>query len=206
MPVILEPNSDAMRTWLDPRRTTWTNELQSILKPYEGELECYPVAKEVGKVGNDSPEFIIPVSSKENKGNIANFFANAAKKGSATGKKPDETTAVSGGGKMVKNTDSRETKDDEWGEDNAPKPVPAEEPESSPRGVKRELSEEDPEQKTAKAVKTETQTTQQKPTQGAPASPEKKPRGIRSPVKTKSQVTMKKASDGSQRITNFFKK
>lgn len=206
MPVILEPNSEAMRTWLDPRRTTWTKELQSILKPYEGELECYPVAKEVGKVGNDSPEFIIPVSSKENKGNIANFFANAAKKGAATGK-PDEKTAVSEERRVVKDTDSRGTKDDEWEEDNAPKPVPADEQESSPRGVKREVFEEDTEKKAAKAVKTEAQTTPRKKlAQKASELPEKKPRGMRSPVKTKSQVTAKKASDGSQRITNFFKK
>ncbi|KAF9891982.1 hypothetical protein FE257_002946 [Aspergillus nanangensis] len=78
MPVILEPNSEAMKTWLDPNRTTWSRDLQSILKPYEGELECYPVSKDVGKVGNNSSEFIIPV--KENKGNIVNFFANAKKK------------------------------------------------------------------------------------------------------------------------------
>ncbi|KAG2418177.1 hypothetical protein HFD88_001278 [Aspergillus terreus] len=78
MPVILEPNGEQMKTWLDPTRTTWSKELQSLLKPYEGELECYPVPKEVGKVGNNSPDFIIPL--KENKGNIANFFANAKKK------------------------------------------------------------------------------------------------------------------------------
>lgn len=80
MPVLLEPGSEAMKTWLDPKRITWSNELQSILRPYEGELECYPVAKEVGKVGNNSPDFIIPVNSKENKSNIANFFNNAKKK------------------------------------------------------------------------------------------------------------------------------
>lgn len=79
MPVILDPNTDAMRTWLDPSRTTWSKDLQSILKPYEGDLECYPVSKEVGKVGNNSPEFIVPINSAENKSNIANFFANAKK-------------------------------------------------------------------------------------------------------------------------------
>lgn len=80
MPVILDPNSEAMKKWLDPSITTWSKDLQSILKPYEGELECYPVSKEVGKVGNNSPEFIVPVNSAENKSNIANFFANAKKK------------------------------------------------------------------------------------------------------------------------------
>lgn len=60
MPVILEPG-DAIRTWLDPTRTEWTKELQSLLKPYDGELDVYQVAKEVGKVGNNSPSFIIPI-------------------------------------------------------------------------------------------------------------------------------------------------
>ncbi|KAI9784301.1 MAG: hypothetical protein M1839_002362 [Geoglossum umbratile] len=74
MPVILENGSDALRTWLDPNRSTWTKELQSLLKPYEGELEVYAVSKEVGKVGNNSPNFVIPVASLENRGNIRNFF------------------------------------------------------------------------------------------------------------------------------------
>lgn len=80
MPVILDPASEQMRTWLDPSRYEWSKDLQGVLKPFEGELECYPVSKEVGKVGNNSPSFIIPVASRENKSNIANFFANAQAK------------------------------------------------------------------------------------------------------------------------------
>jgi putative SOS response-associated peptidase YedK len=79
MPVILDQGSDALRTWLDPGRYEWSPELQRLLKPFEGELDIYPVSKEVGKVGNNSPSFIIPVASKENKNNIANFFASAEK-------------------------------------------------------------------------------------------------------------------------------
>lgn len=74
MPVIVEPGSDKMKAWLDPNRIGWDKELQSMLKPYEGELECYPVDKAVGKVGNNSPSFLIPIDSKENKQNIAKFF------------------------------------------------------------------------------------------------------------------------------------
>ncbi|KAK3395262.1 hypothetical protein B0H63DRAFT_65975 [Podospora didyma] len=74
MPVILDPESEATMTWLDPKRNEWSKELQAILKPYDGELEVYPVSREVGKVGNNSPNFIIPIASKENKNNIANFF------------------------------------------------------------------------------------------------------------------------------------
>ncbi|KAH7011996.1 hypothetical protein EDB80DRAFT_409582 [Ilyonectria destructans] len=80
MPVILEPGSEAIRTWLDPSRQEWSRELQSLLKPFDGRLTIYPVTKEVGKVGNNSPSFIIPLDSKDNKSNIANIFANASKK------------------------------------------------------------------------------------------------------------------------------
>ncbi|GAB0138488.1 hypothetical protein EsDP_00006723 [Epichloe bromicola] len=77
MPVILSPGSDEIRQWVDPGRYEWSRELQSLLKPFDGELEVYPVNKDVGKVGNSSPSFIIPLNSKENKSNIANFFSNA---------------------------------------------------------------------------------------------------------------------------------
>src|SRR5437762_4546919 len=40
----------------------------------------YPVKKEVGKVGEDSPLFIVPLDSAENKSNIANFFAKSPQK------------------------------------------------------------------------------------------------------------------------------
>lgn len=80
MPVILDPGSEAIRTWLDPQRHQWSKDLQNLLRPFEGSLDIYPVSKEVGKVGNNSPSFIIPLDSKDNKSNIANFFANASKK------------------------------------------------------------------------------------------------------------------------------
>ena len=80
MPVILDNGSEDLRTWLDPKRHSWSKELQSLLKPYEGELEIYPVDKAVGKVGNNSPNFIVPIASTENKSNIANFFAKGANK------------------------------------------------------------------------------------------------------------------------------
>lgn len=79
MPVILENGSEAIRTWLDPNRTEWNKDLQSLLQPYQGELECYPVSKEVGKVGNNSPSFLVPINSAANKNNIANFFGNQKK-------------------------------------------------------------------------------------------------------------------------------
>ncbi|CAL5874522.1 uncharacterized protein PFLUO_LOCUS8818 [Penicillium psychrofluorescens] len=170
MPVILDPGSDAMKTWLDPSRTTWSKELQSILKPYEGELECYPVPNEVGKVGNNSPDFIVPVNSKENKNNIANFFANAQKKqDSSLEKKIPETKIF----KHEKSSDpvpgfKREHTPDTPVESKKPKVHPTT-PTPSP-------------QKTAKKMRSATHNT-----------PMKKPVG-------------KKPTDGSQQITNFFKK
>jgi putative SOS response-associated peptidase YedK len=96
MPVILEAGSEAMRTWLDPGRCEWSKELQALLRPFEGELEVYPVSKEVGKVGNNSPSFVIPVASRENKSNIANFFARgaAAKKKEGGTVKPEVEVEV----------------------------------------------------------------------------------------------------------------
>ncbi|KAK2606046.1 hypothetical protein QQS21_003564 [Conoideocrella luteorostrata] len=80
MPVIFNPGSDKIKQWVDPSRYEWSRELQSLLQPFDGELEVYPVSKDVGKVGNNSPSFIIPLNSKENRSNIANFFSNAEKK------------------------------------------------------------------------------------------------------------------------------
>ncbi|KAI3003810.1 hypothetical protein CBS147346_5129 [Aspergillus niger] len=188
MPVILDPNSEQMKTWLDPSRTEWSKELQSILKPYEGELECYPVPKEVGKVGNNSPDFIVPVSSKENKSNIANFFANA-KKGAAV--KVEEGVK-----------DERPTKDAEWSEDNAPKPA---------SGVKREHSP-DVETEDTKLQKTEpsvASSPKKSPEKSSPSKPEapagKKMRSAthNKPMKKSPQ---KQPPAGTQRITNFFGK
>lgn len=90
MPVILNPASDQLRTWLDPARHEWSKDLQNLLKPFDGELEVYPVSKEVGKVGNNSPSFMIPIASRENKSNIANFFANAQAKNKASPNKDVE--------------------------------------------------------------------------------------------------------------------
>lgn len=95
MPVIFNPGSEKIKQWVDPGRHEWSRELQSLLKPFDGELEVYPVTKDVGKVGNNSPSFIIPLNSKENKSNIANFFSNAQKKGDKDTKgasKTDEST------------------------------------------------------------------------------------------------------------------
>lgn len=187
MPVVLDQNSGAMKTWLDPNRTTWSNDLQSILKPYKGELECYPVSKEVGKVGNNSPDFLIPINSKENKSNIANFFANAKQKKSDEPVKTEgekNTTSDMSEQKVTKDNDeNRTTQDNEWSEDNALVPVP---------GVKREHPPDSND---------EIGVTEQKKQKTQFVSPWKQ--SNHKPVK---KADEKKSTDGSQRITDFFRK
>lgn len=196
MPVILENGSEELRTWLDPKRSTWSTELQSLLKPFSGELELYPVSQEVGKVGNNSPNFIIPVASKENKSNIANFFANA--KGSAKGKeekehvkKEEEEVKVAGDEVKHEEGEDRKTVDHEGTEDNAPLPIPEIKEE---KGIKREHSDdlEEPPTKVQKqeTPKIGTSRKMRSATSNGTASPSK------SPNKEK----------GTQKITNFFTK
>ncbi|RAL08135.1 DUF159 domain protein [Aspergillus homomorphus CBS 101889] len=203
MPVILDPNSEEMKRWLDPGRTTWSKDLQDMLKPYKGELECYPVPKEVGKVGNNSPDFIVPVSSKENKSNIANFFDNA-RKGAPDSDHPKQDTEH----KVVKDEhEDRATVDTEWTEDNAPQPA---------TGVKREHPAEGPEEvedEAAKKQKTQPspapspeKDSKQKVSPGEPATRGKQLRSATHNNKPAKKPQGRKAAAGTQPITNFFQK
>lgn len=225
MPVILENGSDQVRTWLDPSRSEWSKDLQSLLKPFEGDLDCYPVSKDVGKVGNNSPTFIVPVASIENKNNIANFFSNAKKSAKGEGGKKQieaEEEEAKEKGLAVKHEkgEARTTVDHSSTEDNAPLPVPVTESpntslkrkhvsdeddssraESLKRGdLQREDKSNDHGQRAAESSKTE-----------SPArlteSPEKTPgKKRRSATKngTVKGSSAGKAKDGSQRITNFY--
>lgn len=191
MPVILDPDTDAMRLWLDPTVNKWSKQLQSLLQPFKGELECYPVNKDVGKVGNNSPDFIIPIDSKENKKNIANFFGNAKKNN-------------------AKIEEKRETQDNEDSETHAPLPVPP----KSEGGTKRKAEIQDEGKHIEKAPRLE-YTPENKPSL-PPASPEKSvPLAKSTPAKKTRSATSNEGlskkpspikSDGSQRITSFFGK
>ncbi|GIZ42423.1 hypothetical protein CKM354_000569500 [Cercospora kikuchii] len=130
MPVIFEPGSDELKTWLDPNLIGWNKELQSMLKPYEGELECYPVDQAVGKVGNNSPQFIIPVNSAENKKNIANFFGNQKATAKDMAVKAEAVRSLKEADKNKHEDEDRVTTSKvENTEDNAPLPKPKEESE-----------------------------------------------------------------------------
>lgn len=66
-PVILS-SYDAITTWLDPSRQSWTPEFTKLVEPYTDStspLLCYPVPMEVGKVGTQSPTFIEPISQRK---------------------------------------------------------------------------------------------------------------------------------------------
>ena len=206
MPVILENGSEEIRLWLDPNRSEWSKELQSLLKPYNGELECYPVSQEVGKVGNNSPSFIIPIASAENKKNIANFFSNAKK--TVKGEEGKEMIAAKvevRRGSAGEHADSeKQVTADSGFTNNATLPVPASTAarlDSRTVGPKRTHDSDNDEitqpAKLARKIEANTEST---------ASP-KKPHGkIRSATSNHSKGSLPKSRDGSQQITRFFNK
>ncbi|KAL4992366.1 DUF159-domain-containing protein [Aspergillus falconensis] len=179
MPVILDPNTEAWNAWLDPKRTSWSKELQAVLKPYEGELDCYQVPKEVGKVGNNSPDFIVPVDSKENKSNIANFFANA-KKSEPTKKAGEEAPAE-------KNDDTAQSVSR----------VKRECPDSADTGAEEDRKK----RKTLSPISA--------PIKSSTPGSVKKTKQMRSATHKQKQLKKpepRKTSDGTPQITNFFSK
>ncbi|RVX71229.1 hypothetical protein B0A52_04803 [Exophiala mesophila] len=222
MPVILDPNTDEMKLWLNPAKNKWSKELQAILRPFDGELECYPVDKDVGKVGNNSASFIVPVDSKENKKNIANFFGNAANKLQKT-KTTTKTTTVADPGEETKVKkeagEVRDTVDHNGREDNAPLPVPKNQDSvGASVGDKRSAQDEDDDDQDLKSgrdqhsVKQIKLSTSPSPSPAKSFSPTKlstakKPRSaISNKDNTLKTSPSKKQEPGTQRITNFFTK
>lgn len=205
MPVILDPKTKEFEKWLDPSISEWSEDMQSILKPYEGELECYPVDQAVGKVGNDSASFIVPIDSKENKNNIANFFGNAASKSKGT--KANAASRKKGEETKIK-TDPEENratkKEDDSTENNAPKPIPKKD-EPVEAGIKREHSidsaDEEPKAKTAR-TNTKPEPKRESPRKSSPVGGRK----MRSATSNGTVQKEPAKKDGTQRITNFFKK
>jgi len=165
MPVLLDNASEEMWMWLDPKRYSWSKELQSLLKPYQGELECYPVPREVGKVGNDSPTFIVPIASTENKGNIANFFLS--------GKKPTDSK-----GQTSRKEEPRKK------EEQDAKPEPAHKSAKEKEDVKSE-----PKEKAAKKEERDIKPEEEKPieTETRVLKPDEEPHNLRTTDHTTSE-------------------
>lgn len=212
MPVILENGSDEIRKWLDPTRTEWNSELQSLLKPYQGEIECYPVSKDVGKVGNNSPSFLVPINSAANKNNIANFFGNQRAAATKIEHDMKEFADDKGGIKVEHDVDETRatTYRVEGTEDNAPLPVPVmpgPQPGDESKNIKRERNDDI----SGGTAETERPNKRSKPTLSA--SPAKSPakttstrakkQGTRSATSNGSAAKTAK-SDGSRKITAFF--
>jgi len=226
MPVLLEPGSEAMKAWLDPERVGWDKELQSMLKPFEGELECFQVDKGVGKVGNNSPSFVVPIDSKENKKNIANFFGNQQKKNEDTQKDSTVKHDADDAANVKKNEDdNRTTSKVEDPETNAPLPKPKDEPdEELEKAIKQETADipdsmlhQASDQAVEKGIKREISEVDDEALLKAAESPAKKPalspakKVIPGAKKTRSATTngtvaKTPTKEGNTRITNFFGK
>ncbi|KAH9836024.1 SOS response associated peptidase (SRAP) [Teratosphaeria destructans] len=234
MPVILEPGSEEMKAWLDPNRTGWDKELQGMLKPFQGELDCYPVDKGVGKVGNNSPQFVVPVDSKENKKNIANFFGkqketakDVAAKNEAARKEEEVKQEGEVEVKKEENED-RATSKVEEPETNAPLPKPKDEADedlekaiqASLEDVDDELMNDAAERSTETSIKREVehvkdeeilQVADKKPVtskkRAAGESPVKETPAKKTRSATSNQTVAKSpAKGGNAKITKFFGK
>lgn len=232
MPVVLEPGSEEMRVWLDPERVGWDRELQGMLKPFGGELGCYPVDRAVGKVGNNSPQFVVPIDSKENKKNIANFFGKqkeTAKDVAAKNQAAEKEKEVKRGDTEVKREgdgEERVTSGVEESETNAPLPKPKDEPdEEVEQAIKQEADELDDgvmndaaEQAVDRGIKREIDVVDDAALLKAAESPpqKKKKQASASPVKsaqkktrsatTNHTVAKTPTKEGNARITSFFGK
>jgi hypothetical protein len=74
MPVIFDAGSKEFHQWLYPLQQRWTGDLQSLLKPFQGELDIYPVNRDVGRAGRSSPSFIMPLTHNDEEHGITHFF------------------------------------------------------------------------------------------------------------------------------------
>lgn len=55
MPAILNDAAE-IELWLS--NNGWNDKVKALVRPFEGKVECYPVDQGVGKVGNESEDFI----------------------------------------------------------------------------------------------------------------------------------------------------
>ncbi|GAA5869320.1 hypothetical protein JCM1840_005439 [Sporobolomyces johnsonii] len=93
MPAILD-SPEELQLWLSG--AGFTDKVKALIRPFEGELEVYPVPAGVGKVGNDSKDFIEPVAQK--KGSLDSMFAKQKATASSPSSQPPSSTVGSGFG------------------------------------------------------------------------------------------------------------
>ncbi|EPS39414.1 hypothetical protein H072_6810 [Dactylellina haptotyla CBS 200.50] len=229
MPVIFEPNSPQIKEWLNPSRR-WDTGLQNLLQPFEKSgLECYPVKKEVGKVGNNSPSFIVPLDSKDNKSNIKNFFSKGGKPLEAfkepekpwtnpkkiSQEEPEEDPTLQDGD-LVEEVEEDETMEDFITEEDAPQsllPSPSKSPiKSNPTtplhpAPKRKLSDitsDEPEPPLSSPIKTPSPVKKEQTYYSSTGTGKNPKKGFVTPKKAKRGKDAKQM--GNQSITSFFSK
>ncbi|KAI1302052.1 hypothetical protein F5Y03DRAFT_362599 [Xylaria venustula] len=204
MPVILDNGSEKLRKWLDPKRHEWSKELQSLLVPYDGELEVYPVSKDVGKVGNNSPTFIIPIDSKENKSNIANFFAKGGGKKESKSKIKEENETSETQDMQVK-TEQPEVELNET-EGFAVKSEDKEDEDygTTSVGIKREAGEDPTDEERPKKLSNAAALNKLQGTKDAVPPPRKGRQKISATSNNSRTPTRNPKSAGTQKITKFF--
>ncbi|GAA6033858.1 hypothetical protein JCM8097_000373 [Rhodosporidiobolus ruineniae] len=83
MPAILN-DADEIALWL--QNDGWNDKVKALVRPFQGKVEVYPVDKGVGKVGNESPSFIVPVAAK--KGSLDTMFAKQRATATSSPSKP----------------------------------------------------------------------------------------------------------------------
>ncbi|KAF9561591.1 DUF159-domain-containing protein [Agrocybe pediades] len=108
-PVFLT-NHDAVMRWLDTSSHSWTPELSQMVQPYSDSsvpLDCYPVPKEVGKVGTESPTFIEPVSTR--KDGIEAMFSNQKQEASSASSKSTTGSSARAKGKRKHEETTRDS-------------------------------------------------------------------------------------------------
>ena len=203
MPVILDHGSDAIWVWLDPARSTWSTELQSLLRPYQGALDVYPVRKEVGKVGNNSAAFIVPLSSSADKHSIANFL----NRGKAV--KPDQAPTSTSDhrddrSRIKCDDDNRATVSSDINPDSrAPPSIPTR-PDTAPPDRKRKAVEDD-EGSSSTADGDEAGNASSTAPVTRPFTRRRRPRCATSNVTAKSRPDRSSSAiDGSRTITQFW--
>ncbi|KAL5498205.1 hypothetical protein ACEPAH_2335 [Sanghuangporus vaninii] len=205
MPVVLSTSSQ-VSTWLDTSEQKWTPKAAQVIRPYvspskEHDLECFPVPKEVGKVGTESPTFIEPINKRRD--GIEAMFAKQStksekdkdkeKKGNTLAESSSTKPASKVGlAKRKRQSPERTTKDE---------------------GVSsvEVLSPDRPSSK--KKVRTKDGQAEEEPANtdepnlGSQATTSSSPRSRRPANKpTKSTSSPERASSNTAKITTFFKK
>lgn len=161
-PVVLD-SADALRTWLDVGRHPWDAHVVRLLAPPRGEnLTCYPVPKEVGKVGAESPAFVEPLAARRD--GIEAMFARQVAKAPKRSASPGLPELVSSPPKKTK-SDEDETAEEPktekmntWEDDEVEildVDAPSEGPKRKSTSTSKEASQGSPskKKKTARATK-----------------------------------------------------